>query len=94
MASKVVRSVYDQIKSRIKLSGPIPVADYMKMALTQSGFQLSPDSSQGTSKQEFEGGYYMRKDVFGPRGDFITSPEISQMFGEVSNDQPIIGFAC
>ena len=25
----------------------------------------------------------MHKDVFGTEGDFITSPEISQMFGEV-----------
>jgi len=28
-------------------------------------------------------GYYMTKDVFGTSGDFITSPEISQMFGEM-----------
>jgi SAM-dependent MidA family methyltransferase len=28
-------------------------------------------------------GYYMRKDPFGAAGDFITAPEISQMFGEM-----------
>ncbi|XP_065172229.1 LOW QUALITY PROTEIN: protein arginine methyltransferase NDUFAF7 homolog, mitochondrial [Atheta coriaria] len=29
------------------------------------------------------GGYYIHKDAFGPTGDFVTSPEISQMFGEM-----------
>lgn len=28
-------------------------------------------------------GYYMRSDPFGTDGDFITAPEISQMFGEM-----------
>ena len=30
-----------------------------------------------------EHGYYTTHDPFGARGDFITAPEISQMFGEL-----------
>lgn len=28
-------------------------------------------------------GFYINRDVFGAEGDFITSPEVSQMYGEV-----------
>lgn len=30
-------------------------------------------------------GYYTQRAVFGTAGDFITSPEVSQLFGEVRN---------
>lgn len=30
-----------------------------------------------------KGGYYMEGEPFGAEGDFITAPEVSQMFGEM-----------
>lgn len=33
-------------------------------------------------------GYYTTRTVFGKEGDFITSPEISQVFGEVRPPPP------
>ncbi len=54
------------LRERIARGGPIPVEEYMSLALGHP-----------------EHGYYMRREPFGGAGDFITAPEISQVFGEV-----------
>ena len=55
-----------EIRRRIALAGPMPVAEYMALCLFDPAH-----------------GYYTTHDPFGARGDFITAPEVSQMFGEL-----------
>ena len=61
----------DVLKQRIAERGPLTVAEFMALSLTDPAH-----------------GYYMGRDPFGRGGDFITAPEISQMFGE------LIGLTC
>ena len=62
-----VENLSDFFRQTIKLTGPIPLSTYMRQCLTHPEF-----------------GYYTTRDPLNLRtGDFITSPEISSVFGEM-----------
>ena len=59
-----------------QVTGPISIASYMRQCLT------SPDGGYYTTAPSHPDSS-LTADQFGRHGDFITSPEISQMFGEL-----------
>lgn len=59
-----------------------PLADILRRRIETDG-PLTVAQFMETALAHPEHGYYRKKDPLGAAGDFITAPEISQMFGEI-----------
>ena len=56
---------------------------YLKKVIFDCGGAISVEQFISVALYDLNYGYYMTRVPFGSHGDFITSPEVSQLFGEI-----------
>jgi SAM-dependent MidA family methyltransferase len=59
-----------------------PLADKI-VRLIETGGPLSVSDYFHICLSDTQHGYYMTREPFGASGDFITAPEVTQLFGEM-----------
>ena len=59
-----------------------PLSDYLRNEIAAHG-PMTVASFMAAAMSHPQHGYYMKRNPLGREGDFITAPEVSQMFGEL-----------
>jgi len=82
-ANDLIKERFTSIHSTADLNAiELPLADVLREEILSKG-PITFHHYMDRCLLHEQHGYYMKKDVFNTKGDFITSPEISQMFGEM-----------